>query len=59
MGADELHYSSLDELAQRLARRELSPVGATRAQLERIDELDPRTTSTGRGTSYSATTQGS
>jgi len=42
MGTEELHYRSLSELARGLAKRELSPVEVARAQLERIDQLDPR-----------------
>lgn len=42
MRADDLHYWGLLELAERLERREVSPVEVTRAQLERIDALDPK-----------------
>jgi len=37
----ELHYLELVELAERLRKREISSVEATRAQLERIMRLDP------------------
>lgn len=42
MSATEIHYWTLGELGAALARRELSPVEATQAQLERIDALDGR-----------------
>lgn len=38
---DELHYLSLTEVAGKIAARELSPVDVTRAQLARIEALDP------------------
>lgn len=40
--SDDLHYLSLHQLSERLRRRELSSVEATRAILERIDRLDAR-----------------
>lgn len=39
--ASGLHYASLVDVAARLRRREISPVELTRAQLERIDRLEP------------------
>jgi amidase len=38
----ELHYRTLSDLGDALARREVSPVEATEAQLRRIDALDPQ-----------------
>jgi amidase len=38
--ANELHYLELTELAARIRSREISPVAATRSQLERIASLD-------------------
>lgn len=40
-GASDLHYLEIAELAARIEARELSPVEVTRAQLDRIDALDP------------------
>mgnify|MGYP001376069744 CR=1 FL=1 len=40
--SDDLHYLTLHELADRLKRRQLSSVEATRAILERIGRLDGR-----------------
>ena len=40
MNRDELHYWTLSDLADALARRDLSPVEVTQAQLERIEALD-------------------
>jgi Asp-tRNA(Asn)/Glu-tRNA(Gln) amidotransferase A subunit family amidase len=37
---DALHYLELTELAARIRTRELSPVEVTRAQLDRIADLD-------------------
>jgi amidase len=37
---DELHYLELNELAALIERRKVSPVEVTRAQLERIADLD-------------------
>jgi amidase len=39
--ADQLHYLQLTELATLVRTREISPVEATQAQLERIAHLDP------------------
>lgn len=39
-GADDLHYLELTELAARIKARKISPVEATRAQLDRIAALD-------------------
>ena len=41
-GPGQLHYESLVSVAQRIRRRELSPVEVTKAQLERIDALQPK-----------------
>jgi amidase len=41
----DLHYLALTELSDRLRRRELSPVEATRAMLDRIARLDGNLTS--------------
>src|ERR1700754_849638 len=38
--ATDLHYLELTELAARIKAREVSPVAATRAQLDRIATLD-------------------
>ncbi len=38
----ELHYESLDGIARRLKARELSAVEATRAMLDRIEQIDVR-----------------
>jgi amidase len=40
--AEAIHYLSLAELSRRIGARELSPVDATRHELERIEALDPR-----------------
>ena len=40
MLAQDLHYSELVEVGQRIAKRELSSVEATQAQLDRIARLD-------------------
>lgn len=42
MSARDLHYSGLVEFGQRIARREISSVEATKAQLDRIARLDGR-----------------
>ena len=42
MSSTDLHYLELTELARRLHAREISPVEATRAQLDRIEKLDGR-----------------
>lgn len=42
MSDADLCYSSISELSARFASRELSPVEATRALLDRIEALDPR-----------------
>ena len=42
MPATDLHYLDLTELAALIRKRELSPLEATRAQLERIEALDGR-----------------
>src|SRR5688572_5187993 len=42
MPLDDLCYWSIGKLAAHLRLRQLSPVEVTRAQLERIDTLDPR-----------------
>ncbi len=42
MAGQDLHYIELTELARRLRAREISPVEATKAQLERIGRLEPR-----------------
>jgi amidase len=39
--ADDLAYATIEELAPCIASRELSPVELARAQLERIDRLNP------------------
>ncbi len=39
--ASQLHYTSLVDVAARIRRREISPLELTRAQLERIDRLEP------------------
>ncbi|OGL19462.1 MAG: hypothetical protein A3F92_09890 [Candidatus Rokubacteria bacterium RIFCSPLOWO2_12_FULL_71_22] len=41
MAADELAYATIGELGARFRRRDLSPVELVRAQLERIEALDP------------------
>ena len=41
MATDELHYLDLLEVGRRIQARELSPVEVTRAQLARIEALDP------------------
>ena len=41
-GGSEWHYIELTEIARRIHAREVSPVEATRAQLDRIDALDGR-----------------
>jgi amidase len=41
-GSDDLHYLGLTEIAARIRRRELSPVDVTKAQLARIEKLDPQ-----------------
>ena len=41
MAGSELHYLELVELAQRIRAKEISPVEATKAQLARIEKLDP------------------
>jgi amidase len=46
----DLHYLELNELADLLRRREVSSVEVTRAQLERIDGLDPHLGSYARTT---------
>ena len=40
MPTRDLHYCELVEIGQRIQKRELSPVGATQAQLDRIAHLD-------------------
>jgi amidase len=40
MPTRDLHYCELVEIGQRIRKRELSPVGATQAQLDRIARLD-------------------
>jgi amidase len=40
MPARDLHYSELVEVGQRIQKRDLSPVEATQAQLDRIARLD-------------------
>jgi amidase len=42
VSSTDLHYLELTELARRLHAREISPVEATRAQLDRIEKLDGR-----------------
>jgi aspartyl-tRNA(Asn)/glutamyl-tRNA(Gln) amidotransferase subunit A len=42
MPSAELHYATIEELAPRLERRELSPVELTEAVLRRIEQLDER-----------------
>ena len=39
--ADELFFLSLSETADRIKRREISPIEITQAALDRIDQLDP------------------
>ena len=39
LGAGDLHYLELTELAKRIEAREISPVAVTRAQLDRIAAL--------------------
>ena len=39
--SDEIAYASIRELSARYRRRDLSPVDVTRAQLARIEKLDP------------------
>lgn len=41
MPNQDLAYATIEELAPRIAARELSPVELTQAQLERIDRLNP------------------
>ena len=41
LDASELHYTSLVDVAASIRRREVSPVELTRAQLDRIDRLEP------------------
>jgi amidase len=38
----DLHYATLTEIADAIARREVSPVELTQALLERIGRLEPR-----------------
>lgn len=40
MPSEDLHYLELTELARRIRDREISPIEATKAQLERIEKLD-------------------
>ena len=40
MPTRDLHYCELVEIGQRIQKRELSPVEATQAQLDRIARLD-------------------
>lgn len=42
MPDSDLHYLELTELTRRIHAREISPVEAARAQLDRIEALDPR-----------------
>jgi aspartyl-tRNA(Asn)/glutamyl-tRNA(Gln) amidotransferase subunit A len=42
MVSEELCYATIRELGARLRKKELSPVELTRAQLARVDELDPK-----------------
>src|SRR5918911_1847555 len=42
MPSAELHYATIQELAPRIQRRELSPVELTEAILRRIEQLDRR-----------------
>ncbi len=42
MANDELHWMELTELTRRMHAREISPVEATEAQLDRIGKLDSR-----------------
>ncbi len=42
MAGTDLHYLELTELARRLHAKEVSPIEATRAQLERIERVDSR-----------------
>jgi amidase len=40
--ASELHYLELTEIARRIHARKISPVEATKAQLDRIEAIDPK-----------------